>query len=356
MPNPYVSFLVPVYNTGKYLPKCLDSLLGQTEENIEIIVVNDGSTDNSAEILEIYRGRDTRIKVITHPRNCGLLEARITAIKFSSGRYIAHVDSDDWTEPDFAAKIVEYSDNFTYDIIAFQFSLDFLSLRKKLLKLFELRDGRKNYVAQSCILKNSAAIFEKYLAHEITWESCGKAIKSSLAKSFCHSLPTGVAAGIIFSEDAIQTTFHVCHARSYRCVPDKSYHYRCGIGVTTIDFSDFDTFRTRLKNHASALELIRLFINETYPPFEDYQNRQFHLVFAENLQKCLLNSISCLPYENRCEGYSLFMECYGQKRFLSLLGEGVCYIPEELPISHFLKYSVQYAKLFLKRNAARLKR
>ena len=96
---PLISVIVPVYNTEKYLRKCLDSICGQTYRNLEILCVNDGSTDNSAAILEEYAVRDERIKVLTQ-QNAGLGAARNTGLNHATGEWITGVDSDDYLEPD----------------------------------------------------------------------------------------------------------------------------------------------------------------------------------------------------------------------------------------------------------------
>ena len=95
MTNPKVSIIVPAYNTEKYINKCLTSLINQTYKNIEIIVVNDGSTDNTKEIVENFAYSDYRIKLF-NIENSGVSNARNFAIKNSTGNYIAFVDSDDY--------------------------------------------------------------------------------------------------------------------------------------------------------------------------------------------------------------------------------------------------------------------
>lgn len=94
-----VSVIVPVYNAEKYLKCCLDSVTGQTLRDIEIICVNDGSTDESAQILETYAEKDSRIRVI-HKENGGLVSARKTGVAAATGKYVGYVDSDDWIELD----------------------------------------------------------------------------------------------------------------------------------------------------------------------------------------------------------------------------------------------------------------
>ncbi len=97
--RPLISVIVPVYNTEEYLRKCLDSIVGQTYSNLEIILVDDGSTDQSGLICDEYSVMDSRIRVI-HQENKGLGEARNAGIDVVTGSLMAFVDSDDWIEPD----------------------------------------------------------------------------------------------------------------------------------------------------------------------------------------------------------------------------------------------------------------
>ena len=94
-----ISIIIPVYNASKYLKKCIDSIINQTYRNIEIICINDGSVDNSLEILEKYKEKDDRI-IIIDKENQGVSAARNDGIKSSTGNYITFVDSDDWLELD----------------------------------------------------------------------------------------------------------------------------------------------------------------------------------------------------------------------------------------------------------------
>lgn len=95
--NPELSIIVPVYNIEKYLNKCIDSLLQQTLKTIEIILIDDGSTDNSGSICDEYAKRDNRIVVI-HQENKGASYARNVGLKMAKGEWVTFVDSDDWVE------------------------------------------------------------------------------------------------------------------------------------------------------------------------------------------------------------------------------------------------------------------
>lgn len=99
MAKPIVSILIPVYNVENYLEKCLDSVISQTMNNIEIICVNDGSTDHSGEILEKYQKKDKRI-IVVNKENGGLPSARNAGMEIARGKYIGFVDSDDYINSD----------------------------------------------------------------------------------------------------------------------------------------------------------------------------------------------------------------------------------------------------------------
>lgn len=98
--RPYLSIIIPIYNTEKYLRKCIDSILNQTYRDYELILVDDGSTDSSLSICDYYAEQDKRIKVI-HKGNGGVTSARKAGLAVSYGEYISFVDSDDWMEADF---------------------------------------------------------------------------------------------------------------------------------------------------------------------------------------------------------------------------------------------------------------
>lgn len=99
MEKEQISIIIPVYNVEIYIRKCLESVVKQTYQNLQIIVVDDGSTDTSGEICNQYAGNDKRIKVI-HQENAGLSEARNAGMRQATGDYIMFLDSDDWVAED----------------------------------------------------------------------------------------------------------------------------------------------------------------------------------------------------------------------------------------------------------------
>lgn len=112
-----VSIIIPVYNTEKYLRQCLKSVINQTLREIEIICVDDGSTDGSPRILAEYALKDERIRVI-RKENGGLVSARKAGVAAANGQYIGFVDSDDWIEPDMYANLYAWANQYQCDIVA----------------------------------------------------------------------------------------------------------------------------------------------------------------------------------------------------------------------------------------------
>ena len=126
-----ISVIVPVYNVEDYLPRCMDSILTQTYQNLEIILVDDGATDGSGQICNEYAGKDPRIKVI-HKKNGGLSSARNAGIDAASGTYFAFVDSDDWIEPDaYEAMLAQMKKHDVKLVCAGRFDVDGSTGEKK---------------------------------------------------------------------------------------------------------------------------------------------------------------------------------------------------------------------------------
>lgn len=117
--QPSISFIVPVYNTEKYLRKCLDSLVNQTRKDFEIIVVNDGSTDDSQLIIEEYKRNYPEIRSFVK-QNGGLSDARNFGLQYAVGEYVAFVDSDDYVSKELVEKTIEAAKDQDSDIVCFR--------------------------------------------------------------------------------------------------------------------------------------------------------------------------------------------------------------------------------------------
>ena len=127
------SIIVPVYNVEEYLPRCLDSILNQTYEKFECIVVDDGSCDSSGVICDEYANKDSRIKVI-HQQNSGLGAARNKGLGNASGEYILFCDSDDWIEKDLLFELSKNVERTNPDVVIYGFA--HILTKEKNLKIY----------------------------------------------------------------------------------------------------------------------------------------------------------------------------------------------------------------------------
>lgn len=117
--SPLISVIIPVYNVEKYLSECLESVLQQTYSNLEVILINDGSTDHSGELCDKYARHDNRVRVI-HKENGGQAVARNIAIKQAKGEYLSFIDSDDWIEPNmYERAIQEFASDTSLSVVRF---------------------------------------------------------------------------------------------------------------------------------------------------------------------------------------------------------------------------------------------
>ena len=190
-----LSIIVPVYNVEKYLPKCLDSLVNQTYKDIEIICVNDGSSDNSLQVLNEYASQDNRIKVINQ-ENLGVSTARNIGIDNATGDYILFVDADDWLELDACTILIDHIEKYQSEIIYF-----------KLKPTININDSYKVEIHQITKFDNKHCnkVFKfkdnyKMIFNELKSLMCGdKVFKTKFIKSHKIYYPNN----IVVLEDAI---------------------------------------------------------------------------------------------------------------------------------------------------------
>lgn len=203
-----VSIVIPVYNTEKYLPACLDSMIKQTLKDIEIICVNDGSKDNSLSILKAYEIKDPRIKIINQ-ENQGLSAARNAGINAATGEYIGLVDSDDWVDLDFYEKLYNAAKKYDSDVAAGDFYR-----RGKILKTQKLK-YKKEQLYTSAAEKIKQAFIPKY---NYVWNKIYRT--ESLKKINC---PFAIGR---YYEDMLWSARVIYHLNGFVTVPNTFYNYR----------------------------------------------------------------------------------------------------------------------------------
>ena len=213
--NPKLSIIIPVYNTEIYLKECLDSVINQTFKDIEIIIVNDCSPDNSEAIILEYASKDPRIKYIKHDKNKSLLQARISGAKIATGDYFWHVDSDDYLSSLKACqKLVATIDNTQAEVIQFEFQLD----------KNDTRDWFQAPISTK-LLSNSDEISQLFFVDLIIGHTvCHRIIKRELFIKSIENLPQDLYLNM--AEDFLQCCLIMNLANSYTSIKDKLYFYR----------------------------------------------------------------------------------------------------------------------------------
>ena len=172
MENKYnykIGIIVPVYNAEKYLKKCIDSILNQTHMNFELLLVDDGSTDNSLSIMKNYENKDQRVKVF-HKQNGGQGSARNLALNYATGDFIGFVDSDDYIKDDMYEQLLKCSIDYDADISVCGVINDHLILKKE----FKYFNGVK-------VFSTSNEILDAYFKYPYLGDSsCNKLYKAEL--------------------------------------------------------------------------------------------------------------------------------------------------------------------------------
>lgn len=183
MEEELVSIVIPIYNVESYMEKCIETIIEQSYKKLEIILVDDGSTDESGKIADMYTKKDSRMKVI-HKKNGGLSDARNVGMGQANGKYICFIDSDDFVEKDMIKKMVDKICYLKADVIVCGYYIDFEdkngNLTERKVKRFD-KDGYfdKNTINQDLLgmlgyawnkiyrldfLKNNNFYFEKGLS------------------------------------------------------------------------------------------------------------------------------------------------------------------------------------------------
>ena len=191
-----VSIIVPVYNTAQYLRRCLDSIISQTLEDIEIICVNDGSTDNSLDILQLYASKDKRIKII-NKENEGLVSARKAGVSEAVGEYIGFVDSDDWIEKEMYGTLYCAASRDDADIVSTDYIQDghYSSVSKDAIDEGVYKFGDMNKLRDSFIL--NLAAHDKGISGSL----CTKIFRSTIMRKVLPMIPKDITV----SEDKMTT-------------------------------------------------------------------------------------------------------------------------------------------------------
>lgn len=205
-----ISVIVPVYNVEKYLSQCLDSIIHQTYKNLEIILVDDGSTDSSGLICDNYSQKDKRIKII-HKCQGGLSDARNAGLKIATGEYISFIDSDDFIDKNMYSILINNTQKYNSDIVWFNYYSKKHFINSSIIKNNDLYD-----LSSSDKIKFAKNLFYQYKMDAHVW---AKLYKRSIFNNI--KFPYGK-----LFEDIFVLLPILSNAKIISTIPDCLYFYR----------------------------------------------------------------------------------------------------------------------------------
>ncbi|MBO0482978.1 glycosyltransferase family 2 protein [Candidatus Enterococcus courvalinii] len=238
-----ISVIVPVYNVEDYLESCLDSISNQTYSNLEIIVVDDGSPDNSGQIADEYKKKDNRVQVI-HQENGGLSVARNSGLEQATGDFVCFIDSDDWIEPDYLELLYTGIQSFNAEI-----SVVKLKKINDLKQLKELTPTKKDWL----VFDKHEAMKSLFTNNDIGYSANNKLFKMNLFSDL--RFPVGK-----LMEDKATTYLLIDKSNRIALNSSEKYHYfQSPKSILRGSFNPrkFDTFDIH--------EDIIIFIDKFYP-------------------------------------------------------------------------------------------
>lgn len=280
---PIVSILIPAYNTEKYIEQCVRSALNQTLTDIEVIVVNDGSTDSTRNILESLDGSDSRLKIL-HQENKGIGAARKRAFEEATGIYIQFVDSDDWIDDNYLKSVVEIAEDKRADIVETSGCY------------YHEENGTLTGRSSWPYIKNRTELNASEVAIKIVQRlhSCSLCTKL-FRKEFCTKFGLNFIEGIDFGEDAHFICKVCSHNPKYWITPEVFYHLRNNLTSTTKTRYTIKKFNCRIawirdldetignSNFKAALMSMKFFIKEEASLSRLFSQNEYMQIFPEVL-------------------------------------------------------------------------
>lgn len=255
-----VSVIIPIYNNADTIKRCLDSILDQTYKNIEIIIVNDGSTDNVENILKLYSNNSNII--IFNNNNYGVSYSRNYGIQNATGKYIAFVDGDDTIDKNFIEEAINISDKYNADIVCGELN--------RVDKKYNNKIGNKNNKADNlsiteindidnllhCMITNSNY---RNINTEVFGYACGKLYKRNIIKTKFNEC-------IRYREDYIFNLNNFSNAKSIVYMKKNTYNYY--INANTASFKYFPNYYDEIKSfNEETMNVIKnnkLPVNDVY--------------------------------------------------------------------------------------------
>ena len=321
--TPAISIIVPVYNMASYLPECLESCLKQSLDNIEIICVDDGSQDNSLEILNQYAQKDQRIKII-HQENQGLAAARNTALEKATGRLIMCLDADDYLETDACECIYTYMYLFGLEMCSFA-AIEFNDQTRK--------EYESPYHTVQWLPQHFTPVFDYHNLLSCLSRVAVTACLTCYQRSFLIKNQIQWISQRLFFEDTPFFIEALLKAERYGALPDKFYHRRVHPNAITQQMDH---------NFKDCVEIVKYTLNKILQinPEDQVLKSYTHILFA----KTWLNFVRLLPEIQKEHAPKMYDLCvHVMKKY------------HYSPAADTLAWCLKYAKLKGKREFLKLK-
>lgn len=226
MPSPLISVIVPIYNMESLLPRCLDSLAAQTLRDLEIICVDDGSTDGSGGIVRKYASGDSRFRLITQ-ENSGRAEARNAGIRAAAAPYLGFADPDDYVEPDMYERLYRLAEESGADMVQCSYSPFLPAESGESRGMAEEKLLHIENTACDGVFTEKGEIFRLFLEDRITgvvWSKLFRRILPGCSAPLEVRLPSSFTSG----EDTLYVSRAIARCRSVALTSEKLYHYGLG--------------------------------------------------------------------------------------------------------------------------------
>lgn len=317
-----ISVIVPVYNVESYLEKCIESIQNQSYKSLEIILVNDGSTDSSGDICDKYATCDKRIRVI-HQKNGGISSARNTGLEVANGDYIAFVDSDDYIEPKMYEDLLNVLKEYNLDII------DCGSFRDK-----------NGMITGGCN-DGQIEIYEKDDALRLAMHDGFTSVWNKLYKR-------DIVINIRFPEgrkfeDSAISYLYIANANRIGHINRSYYYYRLNLNSTTQ--TSFDP-KSRWDFVLGYEERLKYAIEHQLPYIDDcnsllmkavlscltayYAKPKGNQVYYDNCKKMIENYRNDTSYKQLNFKYKIFLWSFGRADFIHKVGASLSYLAKEV--------------------------
>lgn len=251
--TPEATVIIPVYKTAETLTRTVESVLGQTWKNLEIVIVNDASPDGAGKTIEALCRRDARIRAVTLTENAGTFGARLRGLAAAHGKFILNLDADDTLDPGALAHLVRTAETSGADIVGF-------GCRELVPNAHGSFSPNGNTLDTTPFQLTGERIFDAlFRAHAFSWSLCFKLIRRELFSRAAAQLPV---CRCVYADDFLQFTPIAFFAEKMVMTGKIFYNYHTSIGITAHAAMTPDAFLRRADSILTALAAVRTFLEK----------------------------------------------------------------------------------------------